>query len=339
MYIFNFTDPQKVLVQKMRDAYGELTAAKDTFIRSLRDDDLPAWTPSGGNARSEAAALYGDFYFPHEQSDESSDESSYNVVSKGCGLIGASPDTIVKAEKYNTAKRNFDTILNPMRGVYTEVGVEGKEDKPNVQMFLDRAALKSCGLSVLSERQACRQIKILESMPATVKFMWVSGNSSSKMTIAEVRSRLRDMSVTPDVAADLRSLDRLDQDEPLAIVKKLNPHLRVKFGTYAIPKIERVPKRKKVLKEMVLTYKQHATSMPVLVQMAAGESLPEDISGPRGFLDEDEMGDEEKKKSQQRRKLEQTPYLRTLNIYRYQEESREEVRKSEEWRKKIAKIY
>lgn len=338
MYIFNFTDRQIDLVRKMKEAFDALIVARDAFVHSLRNDNLPAWSPSGGSARKEAESIYGDFFFPHGQSAES-DEPSYNVVSKGCGLIGASSDTIKKAEEYNIAKVHFDKSLNPMRGVYTEVGIKGKEDKPNVQMYLDRAALKSCGLAVLSERQTCRQILILKSLPAKVAFMWVSGNSSNKVTIAEVRARLRDMSISPDVASDLRTLDLLDQDEPLVFVKELNPHLRVKIGTYGKPKIDRVPKRKKVLKELLLTYKQHATSMPVLVPMAGRDALP-NISGPRGYLDaneEDALEEtEKKKKPQQRRKLEQKPYLKTLKIYRYQEDLREGERMSAEWRKKLS---
>ena len=107
MYIFNFTDRQKDLVRKMKEAFDALIVARDAFVLNLRNDNLPAWSPSGGSARKEAESLYGDFFFPHEQSAES-DEPSYNVVSKGCGLIGASSGTIMKAEEYNIAKVLFD---------------------------------------------------------------------------------------------------------------------------------------------------------------------------------------------------------------------------------------
>ncbi len=79
--------------------------------------------------------------------------------------------------------------------------------------------------------------------------------------------------------------------------------------------------------------------MPVLIQMTPGQSLPV-IGAPRGYpsLKEGDMPGtaEEKKKPQQKRKIEQTPYLKTLNIYRYQENLREENRNSVEWRKKLA---
>ncbi len=314
--------------------------AKDAFIISLKSDVLPAWSPSGANARNEAASLYGDFFFPSEQlAENASNDGQYhpNVVSKGCGVIGASSVTIMKAEEFNVPKANFDKSLDPMRGVLIEVNIDNGQTKR--QMALDRAALKACRIAILSERQACRRILICKNVPEKIAFLWVIGNSSNKITAAEVKARLKDMTVSPDVASDLRALDKLENDEPLVFVKELNQHLRVKIGTYGAPKKVRVPKKKKVLKEFVLSYKQHATSMPVLIQMTPGQSLPI-ISAPRGYPGM-QTGDipgpaEEKNKPQLKRKIEQTPYLKTLNIYRYQENFREEYRNSVEWQNKLA---
>lgn len=345
MAIFQFTDQQTAWKLAMLKAYEELVDARDVFVSSLKKDDLPAWSPSGVgvDARNAAAVLYGDFFFPNElsadkEAKESGDEKSQrNVVSKGCGVIGASTATIDEAVKFNKAKVNFDRSLDPMRGVMIEV--EMLEGRPKIQMALDRAVLKACRIPVLSERQACRRILILMTIPDKVAFLWGKGTSTNKITVAEVESRLKDMTVSPNVASDLRTLGRLDKDEPLVFVKELCPHLRVKIGAYGKPKSVRVPKRKKVLKELLLIYTQYITSMPVLIQMTPGQSLPV-ISAPRGYPSQKEGGisetKEEKKKPQQRRKLEQTPLLKTLNIYRYQENLREDERNSAAWRMKLA---
>ncbi len=341
MAVFQFTDQQTTWKLKMEASYVQLLAARDAFIASLKKDNLPAWSPSGANARNEAAALYGDFFFPNELSTEKEldDEGSHpNVVSKGCGVIGASDATIELGKEFNAAKVNFDKSLAPMRGVLIEVEKGGGQ--PKMQMALDRAALKACRIPVLSERQACRRILILETIPEKIGFLWGKGTSTNKIPVAEVRSRLNDMTVSPDVASDLRALGQLDEDEPLIFVKELNAHLRVNIGVYAKPDFVRVPKRKKVLKDKLLTYTQYPTSMPILIPMIAGQSLP-DISAPRGYPGQKEgsdphVGAEVKKKESRKRKLEQMPYLKTLNIYRYQENLREEERNSAVWRKRLA---
>lgn len=339
MALFNFTNEQRVWKQGMLAAYARLVSARDAFISHVRQDTLPVWAPTDGFVRPEAAALYGDFFFPNDPLDESDPgaKSHPNVVSKGCGVIGASPSTIEMARAFNLAKEEFNASLVPMRG--NTILVEQGEGRKAVPMALDRAVLKDCGLSVLSERQACRRILILEAIPARIAFLWVSVPSNSKVTVAEVRLRLQDMNISPAVASDLRALDLLNDDEPLVFVKELNPHLRVKVGDYQTPDFVRAPARKKVLKDKLLAYTQYTTSMPVLLQMAPGETLPL-IRPPRGYPGQAASGNpdaktKEKNKPQQKRKLEQVPYLKTMKIYRYQEVYRQEIRRSAEWLRKL----
>lgn len=345
-----FSDEQLKLKLAMESAYKELLVARDTFIDSLKNDShLAAWSPSvrinpGANPRAEAIAIYGDFFFPNNTSradrsvkDEDEENDIHpNVVSKGCGVVGASPETIINAECFNSAKLNFDERLKPMRGALIDIEIGPGKKR---EMALDRAALKACRIPLLSERQACRKVLVTKRCPAKVIFLWVSVPSTKKMSVAEVRARLRDMTVTPDVKHDLSLLDVLDEDEPLVYVHHLNPHLRVKIGNYETKKKEeegrkeRTVGRKSAMEGALMTYVQKTTSMPILVPMEPEQALPE-ISGPRGYLDRDETP-VKKKEPQKKRKLEQSSYLRAINVFRYQEIFRCEIINSDDWRKKV----
>ncbi len=350
MVTIQFTDEQIKLKLAMKTAYEDLLAARDAFISSVKKDGhLAAWSPSlktntSANPRAEAIAIYGDFFFPNNTSradrlDEEEKEDGElhpNVVSKGCGVIGASPETIEKANDFNLAKSNFDESLKPMRGAL--VAVESGTGKTR-DMALDRAALRACRIALLSERQACRKVLITTDCPAKVIFLWVSVPSTKKMSVAEVRAKLRDMIITPDVRHDLALLDALEnEDEPLVYVHQLNPHLRVKIGNYKMKVNEkdqndRKAGRKSVVEGALMTYKQKTTSMPILVPMEPGQALPV-ISGPRGYNGHDDVS-EKKKEPQRKRKLEQSPYLKTINVFRYQEKFRHETMICDDWREKL----
>lgn len=320
------------LIERMGSAHVALLAARDAFVVSLKADlGLPAWTPAAPdnpqNARYEAAALYGDFNFPQaDLLSENAKPPERNEVVKGCGIVGASTRTIELAEAFNEAKKHFDVALKPMRKNWVPVEIE--PGKPEHTEKLDRVALKIKGQALLSERQACRQICILKQIPSRVIFSWVNVPSTQRITVNGARKLLRDMTTTPDVAADLRALDGLPEDEPLALFKPLAPHMRVNVGNYVIPDpAKRSAVRKKVLKEKILKYTQYPTAIPVLVPMSPGDQLPK-ITGPRTDAAKNGVTDGNRQRTKaprKKQKVGQEPYLRSIGVYRYQQAWREKL--------------
>ncbi|MHB8697754.1 MAG: hypothetical protein ACYC9J_06920 [Sulfuricaulis sp.] len=348
MINFLFTDAQNVQKQAMKAAYDELVKVRDAFLIGVKKDaELVAWTPSvdinpGGDPRAEAVAIYGDFIFPNNTAADATDKDEErghpNVVTKCCGVIGASVATIELAVKFNKAKDNFDAALKKMRGTMATF-----ETSPGItrQMAFDRAALKAYGILRFSERQACRKIVITNKCPVKIIFMWGTAPSTKKITVAEARAELRDRPQSHDVKRDLDKLDGIkNEDEPLVHVKQLAPRFLAKIGMYEPPKNRVVKGYKKVLKDMLLTYKIKSASMPILVPMAEGQNLPE-ITPPRGYGDADNAKKKNIKPKKQtspndkRVKLEAEPFLKTMNVYRYHKGLRATIIDSEEWKKRL----
>lgn len=346
-----FSAEQALQVTLVKRKFAELLKVRDEFLLNLkRDGDLPAWGPGNGEtnpqaARAAAASLYGDFFFPDRL--ERGEDTLTNELAKGYGVVGASMATVELAARFNLEKESFDEkTLKPLRQKMVAVDIgPGRE---RVSMQLDRAILKVCGLSTLSEIQTARPILILDPVPARIIFTWATISSTTYITVRKVRERLRDMSVTPKIAKALRQLDQLAEDEPLALVRALAPHMRINFGYYVDVEPDVDKKRKEsaeriyALKDSLIKYRQKPTSMPVLVQMDDKSRFPK-ITRPKmhkaGDDDSSSSDGRASRKDRKNSKLEDEAMIElseNLRIYRYKKSKRNEVYESAKWQKILA---
>lgn len=350
-----FSADQIPLIAEVKKKFQELQIVRDRFLTSLKSDDhLPAWGPGEGEtdpvaARAAAASLYGDFFFPDQLGRGGTEDDLTNELSKGYGVVGASKETVELAVEFNREKKKFDEkTLNPLRKETVAIDLGPGHEK--ISMQLDRAVLKACGLATLSEKQVSRKIWILDKVPERIIFTWATTSSTTYITVRETRERLRDMSVTPKIAAGLRELDRLPNDEPLALVRSLLPHMRVNFGYYdeldqqTHKKRMKDAQRKYAIKESLIKYKQFATSMPVLVMMDEKLHLPK-ITPPKMIVNTDAVGQDSgnKQKARKRRKHSKLAdkalidLSDNLRIYRYEQSKRDKVYNSAKWQEILAR--
>jgi len=355
-----FSAKQLELKEVVAASYKQLCKARDVFLSSLKQDaNLPAWSPlENPGARLQAASVYGDFFFPSgtrvpgatsaSAATENKTKLARNVVTKGYGVIGASSRTVDLALGFNKAKADFDAQLEPLRNLSVEV--DRGPGKAKEQMHLCRAILKECHIPLLSQKQACRRILIWKEIPESIAFMWGKSESICRLTVSEAKKILADMNTTPDVAADMRFANSLPDDEPLAYVEDISPHMRIRIGIRQTPdpndpnELKRQARAtgERTMKDRIIIYKINKTAMPMLLLMSPGDVLPT-IKPPKVDPNSEEdvssikTVSRKKPNSSPRRKLESTPCFRTLDIYRYQSDQRDEVSRDEKWIAKLAK--
>lgn len=347
---FVFTDEQEKKRREMEAAYRSLVLARDKFIASLKTDaHLPAWTSGAGEtsnaaARAAAAAIYVDFVFPSpldengqtdsDQPDNQGKNTGKGIVSKDYGIVGASEETILLAKAYNTAKERFDDALKPLRQFV--ITYERGPGKSPGKIQMDRAVFRLNCLPNFSERQACRQVVVLDHRPERVLFSWRQFSSVIQVTVARLTAALTDMRSSPEVAKAIHVLHGLPVDEPIAVVRVLNRHMRVSIGSRVPSEKAREKARRNTVKaqagrpllDSVMRYSHRPTAMPILVPVAAGEELPH-VTAPSPNSPEP---------SGKKRKLEDRPFLdlKSFSAYRYIEgDIREKIRHSAAWHKKL----
>lgn len=319
--------------------YERLVLARDAFVQALRSDrTLPAWTPEHQDdafaAREAAIAVYGDFWFPNPPPQEDSGKRAGPEVVKGYGIVGASAATIELARAFNAAKTDFEAVLDQLR---THKVSTPLRDGTTKVISMDRAALLALRLGRLSERQACRKIRIIEDRPESIHFIWCCVTSTMATTVAHARALLCDIH-TPEASEALLVLRSLPIDEPLGLVQYLNPHMRIDLG-YRRPNTPRPSRdpsvRPRKTKDTVLEYKLVKTAMPLLLPLAPGESLPRRRAPVADYSSD--TGRRQPSTRRRKRLYQDTPLYRskTIEIYRYRPDAlqADQLRNPAKWEK------
>ncbi len=339
------TVPETVLLtSRLARAYQGLVEAREAFIHGLRSDHaLPAWTPEHENdalaAREAAIAVYGDFWFPNPPPEQGSEKRAGPEVVKGYGIVGASPSTVALGHAFNAAKDEFEAALGELRKY--KVSAQLRDGTTKV-VSMDRAALLSLGLGRLSERQACRRVRILEDRPESIHFVWCCVTSTMATTVDHVRALLADIG-TPQAAQAQLALASHPIEEPLGLVQYLNPHMRIDLGyrrPNTPPPLRDPSARPRKRKDTVLEYKLVKSAMPLLLPLAPGESLPRRRAPAAGY-----SSDTARRRPHTRRRkrlYQDTPLFEstTLAIYRYRADALQadllrNPAKWDKWRKRL----
>lgn len=267
-------------------------AAKLGFERALahaldalsHDTDYPAWIYHCHEALTPREQLHltlGNIYYQDDAMDA-------REVEVNPGLIPASAPTLTAIAALNSAK----TALQATLAEIDRYGSVYHHDP-----HFTRQVLSECGWGRLHRKQAVRTLPIITERLLKVGFTWAHTTDVQKITPMQARNQLEQLADNPYITRQIQLLDALPPDEPLAMAKQSALHIRANLlfvdatGGNA---------RRQVRAHMPLffAYRQN----PVIPPFAPPkESSARD---PRRLRRSDI-------------KLEDTPFLPTLNVYRY----------------------
>ena len=213
------------------------------------------------------------------------------------GLIGASETTLDSARALNQAKDDFKQAvlaLKTLRKSQADALISDLHKRENTVA----TALRRMGTARLNLKQTYRHIPLLLVKPLKVGFTWSKqGRTIQRITVAEAQKLLSKRQATPLITTALQKLSGLSPTEPLARARPVVPHLRANIVFDA----NFNPQRRLV-----------QTPLPVLVPVKPNQTLPEFVPIPP-----DPIGQERLKRSDV--KIEDTPFIPLLGIYRYKE--------------------
>ena len=202
---------------------------------------------------------------------------------------------LTAAQALNQAKDRFKQAvlaLKALRKTQADALISDlHEREPTVA-----AALRRMGTARLNLKQTYRHIPLLLIKPLKVGFTWSKqGRTIQRITVAEAQRLLTKRQPTPLINAALQKLAGLPASETLARARPVVPHLRANI----VFDSDVSPQRRLV-----------QTPLPLLVPVQPGETLPEFVPIPP-----EPIGQERLKRSDV--KIEDTPFIPLLGIYRY----------------------
>lgn len=269
----------------------------DTCCASVRRDAaLAAWVSrteaeltEGLDMRFKAIQLYRALWY---------EEAQDGRETLTCpGIVGASQDTLVAARACNAAKDRFKAAVLALK-------VLGRLETNAAMADLHRrqealaVAMRRMGAARLNLKQAYRHIPLLDRRPLKIGFTWSKhGRVIQRTSLAVARRLLEQRAESPQILLELQRLAEVRDDEMLARVRGVCPHLRanIVFAASADPE----PQRRLM-----------QAPLPILVPLRPGESLPEFVP----------VAPEPPEAPRLRRadvKIEDEPLLPSVRVHRY----------------------
>ena len=246
-------------------SFEVLLAQLDTFCAAVRQDGvLPAWVSrtevelaENLDMRIKAIQLYRALWY------EDSQDGRETLTCPG--IVGASLDTLAAAHACNTAKDEFKAAVLALKAL-------GRTETNGAMADLHRrwetvaVAMRRMGAARLNLKQAYRHIPLLERRPLKIGFTWSKqGRVIQRTSVATARRLLEQRVETPQIQWELQRLAEIGDDEPLARVRGVCPHLRANI---VFAESERTGVSRRLMQ----------TPLPILVPLRPGERLPEFVA-------------------------------------------------------------
>lgn len=294
---------QSLLRISLLESFEHLLATLDDFCTSLRQDAvLPAWVSrteeevrDGLDIRLKAVSLYQTLWY------EDGQDGRETLTCPG--IIGASPETLAVARQCNEAKDAFKAAVLALKTL-TKPEVNALMMDLHKRHETVAVAMKRMGAARLHLKQAYRRIPLLEQRPEKIGFTWSKqGRTIQRTSVPEARRLLQQRRETPQVQLELQHLAGLSDQEMLARVRRVCPHLRANI-VFAGPGIQ-------VQRRLM------QAPLPILVPLQAGERLPEFIP-----IAPEPAGNLRLQRSDVR--IEEDVFLPSIRAYRYRERFRDE---------------
>ncbi|PIE82831.1 MAG: DNA replication terminus site-binding protein [Candidatus Contendobacter odensis] len=218
------------------------------------------------------------------------------------GIVGASVATLAAAHACNIAKENFKASVLALkvlaRTQTNEVMADLFRRSEKVAMAMQRM-----GAARLNLKQAYRHIPLLDRCPLKVGFTWSKrGRVIQRTSVATARQLLEKRIETPQTRLELQRLAKIAEDEMLARVRSVCPHLRANVVFADLASSNGVQRR------------LMQAPLPILVPLE-GESFPEFVPVPPDppLVPRLRRADV---------RIEDDPFLPLVRVYRYRSEYR-----------------
>lgn len=150
-------------------------------------------------------------------------------------VMGATADTLHRVAAVNAAKDQLKVAMAAMRGI--EVTASDPDAGQDGSRPLLRVALAGVGHAALNHRQAVRHFLALDEAPESVSFTWGRLRNIARISVQEVAGQLEEQLARTDnprrqavLTAELGALAGIRDDEPLALVKRQPPQVKVNIA-------------------------------------------------------------------------------------------------------------
>jgi len=148
----------------------------------------------------------------------------------GPGLIAASEKTLLAIESLNAVKNEFKKAMISLKAHHpnnkdpflNESFEALLESRPNIT----QEVLRKIGLARLHLKQTYRRIPYFSTRPTKVSWTWANTRAIKRISVQAAEIKLKKMGSDIGIEQQLTKLYTLQQDEPLAIIQELAPHLR-----------------------------------------------------------------------------------------------------------------
>lgn len=213
------------------------------------------------------------------------------------GLVGASPETMAAAQTCNVVKDDFKAAVLALKSLARAEATAAMADLHRRQEVV-AAAMRRMGAARLNLKQAYRHIPLLDRRPLKVGFTWSKqGRVIQRTSVADARRLLEQRIETPEIDQELQRLAGIPEDEMLARVRSVCPHLRANV-VFAAPEGSGVARR------------LMQTPLPILIPLQPGESLPDFVPTAPDLLMNPRL-----RRADVR--IEDEPFLPAMRIHRY----------------------
>ncbi len=213
------------------------------------------------------------------------------------GLVGASPETMAEAHACNAAKDDFKAAVLALKFLARAEATAAMADLHRRQEVV-AAAMRRMGAARLNLKQAYRHLPLLDRRPLKVGFTWSKqGRVIQRTSVADARRLLEQRIETPEIDQELQRLVKIPEDEMLARVRSVCPHLRanVVFAALGGSGVER---------------RLMQTPLPILIPLQPGESLPDFVPTAPDLLRNPRL-----RRADVR--IEDEPFLPAVRVHRY----------------------
>ncbi len=273
-------------------AWEALRQALSALHEALASEtDHPGWAWRSNNPHGAAADIVSRVFYD--------DDQPAREVHMQPALIGASEECLRLTHLTNARRLRVKRALMALdRRVHRAVNpLTGRQRRNR----LGDVVLEQHGLARLHRVQVYRSVHVLDGRPEAVGFVWAQTRRVQRISVQDLRERIRRLLKNPPQAEfarnDLDLLTGLPADEWLALVEAQPMHVRANVTW-------RRNDGPGHIRRMT------SATLPLLYPAKAGEPLPRlkplpEEPTPRG------------RTARTDRKLEAAPFLSTLQAYRY----------------------
>ncbi|MCS5711865.1 hypothetical protein [Candidatus Berkiella aquae] len=223
---------EAILRQDVLDTFLNLQMNLDKLCDAIRlDSNLIAWVHEEAesqfylgdlSARDKAIALFKQIQYLDCQAPRE--------IIVLPGFIGASNETLIIVNEVNLAKEQFKKSILALKAAKINPQANGFSEQMdallNKHPLPFSVAMHKMGLARLHLKQCYRKIPILKAPPQKISWTWAHTKAIKRISLAKAQEMLLKKGEDSGIQLQLQKLHALPQNEQLAIVQELAPHLR-----------------------------------------------------------------------------------------------------------------